>query len=242
VGPKEFVSPALDKNPMAKTSVTTENSLTGPMRTTLAGIAVVAWFALVLQFLLMVQQAAPGRSLFAVVNYFSFFTILTNLLVALGASLPLVAPQSAAGQFFLRPSIQSATAVYIAIVGITYSLLLRQLWNPQGAQKIADVLLHDVVPVLYVAFWIFLVPKATLRWSDAVRWLAFPLVYMAYTLVRGFVSHWYPYYFIDVDTIGLSRALLHASQLLFAFLGLGLLFIAIGRWTARSSPTHDSVT
>jgi hypothetical protein len=227
---------------MAKTTATTENSLTRPMRTTLAGIAVVAWFALVLQFLLMVQQAAPGTSLHAVINYFSFFTILSNLLVALSATLPLLAPGSAAGRFFLRPFTQSAIAVYIAIVGVTYSLLLRQLWNPQGAQKIADVLLHDVVPVLYVAFWIFLVPKFRLRWSDAVRWLAFPVVYMVYTLARGFVSHWYPYYFIDVDTIGLSRALIHASGLLLAFLGLGLLFIAIGRWTARLSPRPDSVT
>jgi hypothetical protein len=211
-------------------------------RTTLAVIAVVAWCALVLQFLLMVQQAAPGRSLFAVVNYFSFFTILTNLLVAFGATVPLFASQSSAAQFFLRPSVQSAIAVYIAIVGITYSLLLRQLWNPQGAQKIADVLLHDVVPVLYIAFWILLVPKFTLRWSDAVRWLSFPLVYMVYTLARGFISHWYPYYFIDVDTIGLSRALIHAAGLFLAFFALGLLFIAIGRWTARPSPRHDSVT
>ena len=212
------------------------------MRTTMAVIAAVAWFALVLQLLLMVQQAAPGASLHAVINYFSYFTILTNLLVALGTTFPLLASHSVAGQFFLRHSTQSATAVYIAIVGITYSLLLRHLWNPQGAQKVADVLLHDVVPVLYIAFWIFLVPKITLRWSDAVRWLAYPLVYMAYTLARGFVSHWYPYYFIDIDTIGLSRALIHAAGLLFVFFGLGLLFIAIGRWTARFFPVHASVT
>jgi hypothetical protein len=164
------------------------------------------------------------------------------LLVALCTTFPLLAPRSTAGQLFLRPSIQSATAVYIAIVGITYSLLLRHLWNPQGTQKVADVLLHDVVPVLYVLFWVFLVPKFTLRWSDAVRWLTYPLVYMAYTLARGYISHWYPYYFIDVDTIGLSRALIHAAGLLLVFFGLGLLFIAIGRWTARSSPARTSIT
>jgi hypothetical protein len=211
-------------------------------RSALAIIAVVAWFALVLQFLLMVQRAAPGTALHAVINYFSFFTILTNLLVAVGTTVPLLAPQSAAGRFFARPSTQSATAVYIAIVGITYSLLLRHMWNPQGLQKIADILLHDVVPVLYVAFWIFLVPKLTLRWSDAVRWLAFPLVYMVYTVARGLIAHWYPYYFIDVDTIGLSRALMHAAGLLLAFFGMGLLFIAIGRWTARSSSNRATVT
>ena len=227
---------------MAETPVNAGIIFTPAKRIAFAGIAAIAWFALVLQFLLMVQQAAPGTSLHAIVNYFSFFTILTNLLVALGTSLPLIAGNTAAGQFFLRPSVQSAIAVYIAIVGITYSLLLRHMWNPQGMQKLADVLLHDVVPVVYVVFWIFLVPKFTLRWSDAVRWLTFPVVYMAYTLVRGFISHWYPYYFIDVDTIGLSRSLIHSAALLLAFLGLGLLLVAIGRWTARSSPQRASVT
>lgn len=220
---------------MAETSVNRGTSLTRPMRSSMAVIAVAAWFALLLQFLVMVHHAEPGRTLHVVINYFSFFTILTNLLVSIGATLPLVAPRSVAGRFFLRPSTQSATAVYIAVVGITYSLLLRHLWNPQGAQKIADVLLHDVVPVLYLAFWIFLVPKFALRWRDSVRWLAFPLVYMAYTVARGVVSHWYPYYFIDVDTIGFSSALIHAAGLLLAFFGLGLLFVAMGRWTARSS-------
>ncbi|MGC1872245.1 MAG: Pr6Pr family membrane protein [Acidobacteriaceae bacterium] len=227
---------------MAETSLNTSTSLTRPMRGALALIAAVSWFALVLQLLLMLQQAAPGTTLHAVINYFSFFTILTNLLVALATTLPLLAPHSVAGQFFLRPSSQTAIAVYIAIVGVTYSLLLRKMWNPQGAQKVADVSLHDIVPVLYVAFWIFLVPKFTLRWSDAVRWLAFPVAYMAYTLARGFIAHWYPYYFIDVDTIGLSRALIHAVGLMLAFFGLGLLFIAIGRWTARFSPAHASFT
>ncbi len=226
---------------MAEPSVNSANELTPPKRLVLAGIAAIAWFALLLQLFLMVQQATPGTRLHAVINYFSFFTILTNLLVALCTTLPLLARYSAAGQFFLRPSTQSAIAVYIAVVGITYSLLLRHMWNPQGMQKIADVLLHDVVPVLYVVFWIFFVPKFTLLWSDAVRWLAHPLAYMAYTVARGLVSHWYPYYFIDIDTIGWSRALIHAGALLLAFFVLGLLFIAIGRGTARFFPAPASV-
>jgi len=59
---------------------------------------------------------------------------------------------------------------------------------------------------------------------------------------RGYISHWYPYYFIDVDTIGLSRTLFHAAGLLLAFFGLGLLVVAIGRCTARFSAARASVT
>jgi hypothetical protein len=210
------------------------------MRAAMAAIAVVAWFALLLQLFLMISGSSAGQHLRAIVNYFSFFTILTNLLVAIALSFPLVAAQPAGGRFFLRPSTQSAIAVYIAVVGITYTLLLRHLWNPQGAQKIADVLLHDVVPPLYVAFWAIFVPKATLRWSDAVRWLAYPIAYMVYTLAHGFVSNGYPYYFIDVGALGYPRALANGAGMLLAFFGLALLVVALGRFTARFSSSAAS--
>ncbi len=212
-----------------------DTSSSSTTRTVMAVIAVVAWFALLLQLFLMIATAAKADWLRALVNYFSFFTILSNLLVAVDLSLPLLAPAAAPGRFFARPSAQSAIAVYIAVVGITYTLLLRHLWNPQGAQKIADVLLHDVVPVLYVGFWTIFVPKATLRWPHAVQWLAYPIAYMVYTLLHGFISGWYPYYFIDVGALGYPRALVNAAAILLAFLGLGLLAVAIGRVRSKKS-------
>jgi hypothetical protein len=208
----------------------------------MAIIAVLAWFALLLQLFLMIHSAASSReTLQAVVNFFSFFTILTNLLVAVGLTLALLAPNSAAGRFFARPAAESGTAVYIAVVGITYALLLRHLWNPQGAQKLADVLLHDVLPVLYVGFWATFVPKAALRWSDALRWLAYPIAYMVYTVLHGLLSGWYPYYFIDIGAIGLPHALRNAAAMLIAFFLLGLLAVAPGRWSARRSPAPSVV-
>jgi len=50
-------------------------------------------------------------------------------------------------------------------VGVSYSLLLRHLRNPQGAQKIADILLHDVVPVMYLGYWLIFIPNGSLRWK-----------------------------------------------------------------------------
>lgn len=210
-----------------------------PSRAAMAAIAAVAWFALALQLFLMVRGAGPdgGNTLRAIFRYFSFFTILTNLLVAVGLGFRFVFSESRWGRFFLRPEVQSATAVYIAMVGIVYTLLLRQLWNPQGVQKIADVLLHDVVPAAYCLFWMMFVPKATLRWRHPMQWLAYPVAYMAYTLIHGALSGWYPYYFIDVGAIGLSHALRNAAAMLIFFLCMGLLFIAIGRRLTRREPS-----
>jgi hypothetical protein len=107
---------------------------------------------------------------------------------------------------------------------------LRHIWNPQGWQKIADVLLHDLIPLLYVAYWVVFVAKRSLRWKDALWWLIYPAAYFAYTLLRGVTTRWYPYPFLDVQVLGYARVSINAVLLLAAFLVAGLILIAIGRW------------
>lgn len=207
------------------------------MRIYMAVTAIIGWFALALQFYLQVTRALThGLSVSgAIINYFSYFTILTNLLVVLGLTFSLWMPDSSWGRFFSNSTVRAGTAVYITIVGVTYSLLLRHLWNPQGLQKIADVLLHDVMPVMYVAYWLIFVPKNALRWKHVLWWLTYSLAYLIYTLVHGWLSGWYPYPFVDVSVLGYPRFLLNVAVLLGAFLGIGLLAVAIGRWMARDS-------
>lgn len=165
----------------------------------------------------------------AVIAYFSFFTILTNLVVAIVLTFSLLVPNSRWGRFFSSAVVGSGTALYIATVGIVYSLLLRHVWNPEGLQKIADVILHDVIPVTYVAYWIFYVPKTGLRWKDALSWSLYPLVYLAWILLRGAISGRYPYHFVDAGQLGYPHALLNAAMLFASFLGLGLAVIAVAR-------------
>ncbi|EQD70492.1 conserved hypothetical protein, membrane [mine drainage metagenome] len=152
------------------------------MKTAFAiGLALLAWFALILQWLILLQvRRAAGLSLSGGVgNFFSYFTVLTNLLVALTLSLPLVWPASRAGHLLSAADFRTGVAANIALVGLTYSLLLRALWQPQGAQWLADTLLHDAVPLLYLLLWAWVVPRAVLGWSSALRWTLYPLAYLA---------------------------------------------------------------
>src|SRR5271168_979114 len=106
--------------------------------------ALAGWFALALQLYLVLVQSHTGLAMVgAVITYFSFFTILTNLLVTLVFTAIAVRPAAGRVQFLLSPSVQAGTTVYIVIVGVVYQLLLRQLWNPQGAAWVADGLLHS---------------------------------------------------------------------------------------------------
>lgn len=203
-------------------------------------IALTGAFALVLQFYLMVTIPNAEHSLpFRIVNFFSFFTILSNILVAKSLAILLIMPSSFWGRFFGKPAVQTAIAVYIAIVGITYSLVLRALWHPQGWQLVVDMLLHDVIPVLYIVFWLVFVPKGSLNWKHPLWWLLFPLVYLIYTLVRGAVTNWYPYPFIDAGALGYKRIAVNVFGLCFAFLIMGFVLIVIDKMMGKRKQLLD---
>lgn len=194
-------------------------------------VAIIAWSALTLEFYVEVTLArASGIALgTAIINYLSLFTILSNLLVAFGLSFSLWIPQTALGMFFSRPVVRAGIAIYIAFTCGAYNLLLRNLWNPQGLQKVSDVLLHDVVPVAYVAYWLIFASKSAMRWTNVLLWLSVPVAYMFYTLIHGWLSGWYPYPFLDAGKLGYPHALLNMSLFLCVFLGIGLFIVAIWR-------------
>ncbi len=202
--------------------------------------AAVAWFALVLQYTLTITK--PGAPfLEATVRYFSFFTILTNILVALALTFPWLAPQSRAGQFFDRPSVRTAILAYIIIVAVIYHYLLAKLWNPQGWQLVADTIEHVVTPALYVIDWVLFVPKGTVKWKSAVVWLGYPLVYAAYSLIHGAVTGYYPYPFINVSNLGYDKVLINMAVLVLVFLGFGVALIGLDRRMGRNNKQAASV-
>ena len=57
-----------------------------------------------------------------------------------------------------------------------------------------------------------------------------------YVLARGAVSGLYPYPFMDVNVLGYGGVFVHAAVFLLVFLGMGLLVVAVGRWTRGRLP------
>src|SRR5688572_13786460 len=110
-------------------------------------IAVISWFALIAQFELMMQNRVvpvPETS----IRFFSYFTILTNTLVALfftARSLNLALTHTT--------GLLTAVTVYIFTVGIVYQFLLRHLYHFTGLQLAVDELLHTINPLLVLLFW-----------------------------------------------------------------------------------------
>jgi len=200
--------------------------------------ALLGWFTLALQLLLSIQLSiANGQGALAGVwTYIGYFTILTNVLVALALTADARGPRGTLSRFFTRPDVHTAISMSIVIVAAIYNLMLRQLWQPQGWQIVTDNILHVVMPVLFLLYWWLAVPKATLRWPQVIVWQLYPAAYFAYVLARGAVDHWYPYPFLDVTKLGYLLVLVDACAVLLVFVAVALLLVALGRWQVRRTP------
>ena len=119
--------------------------------------------------------------------------------------------------------------VVMVVIGLSYHLLLAGIWAHQGPAWWADQGLHTAVPVLIVLWWLTFAPKGGLKWYDAVKWLIWPVLYVDYALVRGLVSGFYPYPFLDISVLGVAQVMINVGILLAVSLALGLLFVAVAR-------------
>ena len=187
----------------------------------LAMLAILAWFALAAQLYIIIRYrtASVGAT---IVQYFSYYTILTNIMIAWVCTVLFIRREDTVK----RKKVLTAILVYILTVGLTYNLILRSLWKPEGLQLLADNLLHSIIPFIYLVFWLIFVKKHTLQWSDFLPWLIYPLMYLVYVLIRGAIYGVYPYPFIDVAQIGYPKALLNAVMVtgvivIFSLLSVG---------------------
>ncbi len=113
---------------------------------------VIGWFAVIFQLWLIIINRTVSIPE-TIIRFFSFFTILTNILVALCFTFLLLKPNTKWGIFFSKPATLTAITLYIAVVGIIYNVILRFLWSPKGLQLIVDELLHSVIPVWFILSW-----------------------------------------------------------------------------------------
>jgi hypothetical protein len=205
-------------------------------------ISLLGWFALVVQFYIMYGKGEISKQPLSetVINYFSYFTILTNILVAFNLTIVLLKPLSRLGNFFSKAATATAIAVYITVVGLIYNTLLRHLWAPAGWQLAVDELLHLVIPVLYILYWIFFIPRVDLKWKSVLSWLIYPLLYLIYILIYGAYTHWYPYPFVDADMLGYAKTFINVSMLFVLFVFMSLLFITADRMLRKKNYQENS--
>jgi hypothetical protein len=171
----------------------------------------VATAAVVLQFVLVWQggrvldeTARPDLGT-RLIRFASYLTIWGNVLVAWSAAV--LATGRAPDTRWSR-ALRLDAVVLIAVIAVVHFFFLRPLLDLDGADYLADKLLHMVVPLVALVGWVLFGPRGQADWSDLGRFLVVPIGWLGYTLVRGEIVEWYPYPFIDVNEHGYGPVLL----------------------------------
>ncbi|WP_428328896.1 Pr6Pr family membrane protein [Mucilaginibacter sp.] len=202
-------------------------------------VVLIVWFSLVLQFAVSIPAyLAAGRTLAgALVMLFSYFTILSNILMVVCLTIILTAPKSAWGRFFSKNTVITSITFYMVVVGLIYNILLRNIVQLEGLFKLANELLHVVNPLLLIIYWLFFVPKDGLKLKAILTWLWYPFIYFVYSVIRGAISGDYPYPFLNVAKFGFTRVMINAVILLPLFWILGALFIILAQYLHKKRIT-----
>ena len=152
-----------------------------------------------------------------------FFTILTNALMA--ATMLTIA---ATGRRLSFGWMTMVTMSMIA-VGVVYHLLLAHLFHFTGLNWWTDQAFHTILPAFMLWFWLMETTRHNPRGGQPLWWLIWPAGYAVYAMMRGAVTGWYPYPFLDIGQLGLGAVAVNMAGLVAGFAVLGFGLNAIGQ-------------
>ncbi|SEW13431.1 hypothetical protein SAMN05421765_2559 [Kaistella antarctica] len=187
------------------------------------------WISVGAQFILMIQNRQADISE-TIIRFFSFFTILTNILVALFFTAKVCNLKGFFFNLFRSKGSLTAVTTFILIVGLVYQFILRKTWHPTGLQMIVDELLHTLIPLFMLGYWLMNVQKENLQMKPLFKWLLYPVVYLILIMTTGYFSHYYPYPFINRDQIGFDQVLYNSLFILIFTISIFLMLKIIGNY------------
>lgn len=213
--------------------------------------ALVALIGLVVGFVIMVLGVYPSLNtnptllgnpnqgvIGRVLDYFTYFTIWSNIVVAVVMIM-----------LFLRPSRDSFafrvlrldSVLMIVVTGIVYNAILAGSAKVQGLEAVSNTFDHVLTPLVTLLVWLFLGPRGWISWRIIGASMILPIVWLAWALARGAVIGAYPYGFLDVATYGYGAVAVNVLGIIVFAVVLCLILWGIDALIRRVSGNRAAV-
>ena len=143
---------------------------------------------------------------------------------------------------------------FIGILGILLTFLVFNIMlagaegrDPQANWRIGSLLFHVVLPIMYIADWFLFYERKKCKWYYPIASIAFPLAYVIFLLIQAVILKFdssilipttttpliYPYFFVNLDTQGVSGVLMWIGILSLAFMAVGYLFFGLDKLSKK---------
>ncbi|MCS5487304.1 Pr6Pr family membrane protein [Curtobacterium flaccumfaciens pv. beticola] len=167
------------------------------MRTLVNSLRLIAVIAVVAAVLAqwLVSSKSPDYLFW---NFFGYFTIQSNILIAVALALTLVAAARRKRGDVLVSGLRGAATVYIATTGVVYNTLLVGA-AVENTVPWSNDLLHKWIPLYAVLDWLLFSDRARLLLRHVWWFLVYPAVWLAVVLIRGATDGWVPYPFLNPE-------------------------------------------
>ncbi|OII15550.1 Pr6Pr family membrane protein [Curtobacterium sp. MCBA15_008] len=160
-------------------------------------------------------------------NFFGYFTIQSNIIVAVAFAATLVLAAQRKRQGVGLSVFRGAATVYIATTGIVYNTLLTSV-DVQTSVQWSNDILHKIMPLYAVLDWLLFSDRARLVFRHIWWFLLYPAVWTIVILIRGATDGWVPYPFLNPD-LGYGVVALYCLGVAASIVLLGVLVVGMSR-------------
>ena len=210
----------------------------------LAVAAIIAQLVRTLAIARDADTAWGGHIPTVVSNFFSFFTIESNVIAAVALAVGGVWALRSRGAGDAEPRwlavLLLCASTYMIVTGLVYNVLLRGIELPQGSTvPWSNEVLHVVIPLVMLADVLFAPHRRRLGWGAVGVAAIFPIVWVVYTLVRANLviapatgePWWYPYPFLNPNLPGASygSVAVYVVAIAVVILAVAALVVGVGR-------------
>lgn len=133
----------------------------------------------------------------------------------------------------LSSNIMGGATLMIVVTGLVFNFILAPSLADSSSYSLgslSNLLVHTFTPLMVFIDWVLFVKEKDLKKIKPLTWTIIPLVYWIFTIIRaqvagpiaGFNSY-YPYFFIDANTLGWTKVFAYVFFLLIFFILFGYL-------------------
>jgi hypothetical protein len=115
--------------------------------------------------------------------------------------------------------------------------------DPQANWRIGSLCFHVILPLMYIADWFLFYERKKTKWYYPIVSIAFPLAYVMFLLIHATILKFdssilipttttpliYPYFFVNLDKLGVPGVLMWIGILSAAFAAVGFVFFGIDK-------------